>query len=333
MTYPAYKVAAVHTAPVFLEVESTVHKACDLIAEAARHGARLIVFPETFVPGFPIWCSLRAPIRNHELFRRLAAGAIRCPGPEIARLCQAAREHAMVVSLGFNEGTDTSVGCIWNSNVIIGDSGEILAHHRKIVPTFYEKLVWAAGDGAGLRVCETALGRLGMLICGENTNSLARFTLLAQGEQVHMASYPPIWPSHTPEEAGNYDLRQGIMIRAGAHAFEGKVFNIVASGYLDQATFDLLASLDVTAAGVLESSPRGVSVVIGPTGMPLSPVQQDEEGLLYADIDLSAAVELKQIHDVVGGYNRFDIFKLTVDRSRREPISFGCEADGGAEPG
>ena len=185
-TYPAYTVAAAHVAPVFLDLRRTVDKVCSLIAEAARHGAQLVVFPETFVPAFPVWCALRSPIHNHDLFCRLAAASVRVDGRELARIADQARTCGVFVSLGFNEGTSISPGCIWNANALIGENGRVLCHHRKIVPTFYEKLVWAPGDGAGLRVCETRLGQLGMLICGENTNPLARYALLAQGEQVQM---------------------------------------------------------------------------------------------------------------------------------------------------
>jgi aliphatic nitrilase len=322
LNYPAYKVAAAHAAPVFLDLEATVEKTCSLINEAAKNGAQLIVFPETYIPAFPVWCSLRAPIYNHTLFRRLAANTMKIPGPELAKIAETARACGLFVCLGFNEGTDISVGCIWNASVLIGDDGRVLCHHRKTVPTFYEKLIWAPGDGGGLQVSETRLGRLGMLICGENTNPLARFTLLAQGEQVHMSTYPPLWPSHDPSTGGNYNLKEAILIRAGAHSFEGKVFNIVASGYLDTAVRDELAALDPDAGRILDESPRGISVVTGPNGLPVSEIMQDSEGLLYADIDLATCVEPKQIHDVVGGYNRFDIFKLTVDRSANRPITF-----------
>ena len=321
-TYPAYKVAAAHVAPVFLDLEATVDKACALIEEAAKGGAELIVFPETYVPAFPVWSSLRAPIHNHDLFRRLAGASMLVPGPELARIASTARQCGVFVSLGFNEGTKASVGCIWNSNVLIGDDGAILNHHRKIVPTFYEKLTWANGDGAGLCVAETRLGRVGALICGENTNPLARFTLMAQGEQLHLSTYPPVWPSHDPKEGGNYDLANAIRIRAGAHSFEAKCFTVVASGFMDKAMRDELAKLDTEAGRILDATPRGVSMVIGPDGEPVGQSLSAEEGILYADIDLAACVEPKQIHDVVGYYNRFDIFKLTVDRSANRPITF-----------
>ena len=139
----------------------------------------MIAFPEAFVPAFPVWAALQAPIHNHDLFCALASNALRVGGPELIGIAKVAREAQVFISIGFNEGTTISSGCIWNANVLIGDDGRILCHHRKIVPTFYEKLIWAPGDGGGLRVVATRLGRLGMLICGENTNPLARYTLMA----------------------------------------------------------------------------------------------------------------------------------------------------------
>jgi aliphatic nitrilase len=318
----ASKVAVAHVAPVFLDAEKTIAKACSLIAEAARNGAAMIAFPEAYVPAFPVWSSVAAPIHNHAWFERLAAGSIRCPGPELERVASSARRHGIIVSLGFNEGTADSVGCLWNSNVLIGEDGAILAHHRKLVPTFWEKLTWANGDGAGLRVCETRLGRIGVLICGENTNPLARYALMAQGEQVHVSTYPPVWPTRDPRGGRNYDLAAAIRIRAGAHSFEAKAFNIVASGFMDDAMREGLAALGTDALQVLDASPRAVSMVIGPTGEPVSEIIADREGLLYADIDTRACVEPKQFHDVVGYYNRFDVFQLAVDRTRQRPVSF-----------
>ncbi|WP_339731481.1 carbon-nitrogen hydrolase family protein [uncultured Gimesia sp.] len=332
MTHPNFKAALAHVAPVFLDKDATVDKACSLIREAARNGSQLIVFPETYIPAFPVWCALQAPIHNHDLFCELAENSIQIDGPELAKITETARECEMFVSMGFNEGTNVSDGCIWNSNVLIDDTGNILCHHRKIVPTFYEKLVWAPGDGAGLEVCPTRLGRVGMLICGENTNPLARFTLLAQGEQVHLSTYPPVWPSHDPAVHENYDLKNAILIRAGAHSFEGKLFNLVAAGYLDQAARDLLAKRDPEAGRILDASPRGISVAIGPHGAPISEIMQEEEGILYADIDLSSCVEPKQLHDLAGGYNRFDIFQLTVDRTAQRPIRFKYRDDDTTEP-
>jgi aliphatic nitrilase len=324
--YPKFKACAVHAAPAFLDAQSSVEKACGLIAEAARAGAQLIAFPESFVPGFPLWASVQAPIRNHEFFKRLAANSLEVPGPEVSQLCAAAREREIVVSIGISERSPVSVGCLWNTNLLIGKDGELLNHHRKLVPTFYEKLIWANGDGEGLRVCDTPVGKLGMLICGENTNPLARYALIAQGEQVHVSSYPPVWPTRPANEPGRYDLASAIKIRAGAHSFEGKVFNIVSSGYLDQRTMKALDGLDHEARETLEGSPRAVSMILGPSGEIIGDTLCDQEGLLYQDIDVAQCVEPKQFHDVVGYYNRFDIFELNVTRKRLQPATFTDEA-------
>jgi nitrilase len=336
VSYPRFKAAACHVSAVFLDSAATVDKAVGLIREAARAGASLVVFPESFIPGFPVWAALRAPIYNHDFFRALAKEALRIDGEEIGRLRAAARNAGVHVSMGFTEGTDASVGCLWNSNVLIGPDGAILNLHRKLVPTFYEKLVWASGDARGLRVVPTGVGRLGMLICGENTNPLSRFALMAEGEQVHISTYPPFWPTRPPSEAGAYDLRRAIEIRAGAHAFEAKVFNIVSSAFADKAMIEAVGKGDRAIVEIMERSPRSVSMVLDPSGTPVGETLSDQEGILYADIDTALSVEPKQFHDVVGYYNRFDIFEFRVDRSKREPAHFNegaqkAEPDAAAE--
>lgn len=323
--YPSYKVAAAHVASVYGHSDKTTEKACDIIAEAARQGVRLIAFPEAFIPGYPTWATLAAPFDGDKYFAELAAQAIRVDGPELGKVRAAARANDIFVSIGFTEASSVSVGCLWNANVLIGPSGDILNHHRKLVPTFFEKLVWANGDGAGLRVSETEIGGIGMLICGENTNPLARFSLIAQGEQVHISTYPPIGVAGKVKTAGTYDLEQAIRIRAAAHSFEAKAFNIVASAYHDQSAREAIATMGPEAAEIVEASPRGVSMILGPTGALISSVLSDQEGLVTATIDLKDAVVQKRIHDVVGYYNRFDIFKLSVDRSANRPIHFPFE--------
>lgn len=322
------KIAIAHAAPVFLDLAATLDKTCSLAREAAGHGARLIVFPESYIPAFPVWCALRAPICNHDLFCRFAANSMLVPGPELAQLCAVARDCNLLLSVGINERGVQSSGCLYNSNVLIGPDGSLLNHHRKIMPTFFEKLVWAPGDGAGLRVCETACGRVGMLICGENTNPLARFTLIAQDEQIHLSTYPPAWPTHDPDKAENYDLASAIRIRAGAHSFEAKAFNVVASGFMDRAMQAQLAELGPDAARILAGSPRGISCVVAPNGKVVSPEAQNEETILYHDIDLAACIAPKQFHDLAGGYNRFDIFDLRVNRESQRPVKFSPEGMG-----
>lgn len=315
-------VCAAHVAPVYLDARATVEKACGLIADAAARGADLVAFPESFVPGFPVWPSVSPPFRNHALFERLVEESIRVPGPEVLSLAQAARQHGVIVSIGISESTDSSVGCIWNSNLIFGRDGAILNHHRKLVPTYFEKMIWASGDGAGLKVIPTDSGRLGMLICGENTNPLARYALMADGEQLHISSYPPVWPTHDPRSNDAYDLRSAIRIRAGAHSFEAKAFNVVVSSIIDDKTLEEVRSVGEEGLDILRNSPRGVSMILNPQGNVVAETDSASDELLVTEIDLSECVVPKQFHDVAGYYNRFDIFDLNVDRARRTPISF-----------
>jgi len=175
-------VAAAHVAPIFLNAKQTTEKACEIISAAGQYGIDLIVFPESFIPGFPLWAAISAPIHNHGLYTDFARESIRVPGPEILSICSAARDANIIVSMGIIESSAQSVGCLWNSKILIGTDGSIMNHHRKLVPTFFEKLIWARGDGCGLRVVESDNGKIGALICGENTNPLARFSLMAQGE-------------------------------------------------------------------------------------------------------------------------------------------------------
>lgn len=320
--FPRFKAAAVHAAPVFLDKAATTLKAISLMREAAGAGAEFIAFPETYIPAFPVWSAIWAPIENHDLFARMSQESVLIDGPEVSDIRREARRLGVFVSIGVSERSPASVGCLWNSNLIIGDDGAILVHHRKLVPTFYEKLVWAAGDGEGLRVADTRIGRLGVLICGENTNPLARYALMAQGEQVHVSCWPPIWPTRRPSNGGNFDNVAANRIRASAHSFEAKAFGIVTAGYMDRRMRDELVARDPKAAEVLDATPRAASFIIGPTGEPISETLQEEEGIAYAQIDIDRCVEPKQFHDVVGYYNRFDVFELTVRRTRQRPAHF-----------
>ena len=316
-TYPKFKVAAMHASPVFLDTRKTVDKACALIEEAANNGASMVVFPEAFIPCFPIWHSLRAPGFNHDYFRRLAAAAVHVPGPEVRRLAELAKRRDIVISMGINEGTTASIGCLWNTNILIGNDGRLLNHHRKIVPTYMEKLTWANGDGAGLRVVDTPLGRIGALICAENCNPLARHALIAQGEQVHIATYPSTWLN-----GGNMSLAEGVRIRTEAHCTEAKVFTIAASMFLTDTAKDILAEGDKELRARMDAGERNPTMIMGPSAELKAPVLRDEEGILYADIDVNDCIVQKQFHDLAGYMNRFDIFNLTVDRSTNDPVTF-----------
>ncbi len=316
------KVAAVHAAPVFLDRAATTAKAISLVREAARAGAQLIAFPETYIPAFPVWSGLWAPIENHDLFALMADQSVSPKGPEIASLRREAKTLGVCISIGISESSPASVGALWNSNIMIGHDGAILNHHRKLVPTFYEKLTWAAGDGAGLKVVDTPVGRVGQLICGENTNPLARYSLMAQAEQIHISSWPALWPTRRPGNGGNFNNVAANRIRSSAHSFEAKAFGMNTAGFMDAAMRQYLVDRDSKVADIIDRVPRAASFFVDPTGETVGDFLQDDEGIAYAEFDLARCVEPKQFHDVTGYYNRFDVFSLTVNRKRLHPVSF-----------
>ena len=316
------KLAAVHAAPVFLDRASTTAKAISIIREAARAGAQLIAFPETYIPAFPVWAALWAPIDNHDLFERMAEQSVSPAGQEIAALRREARSLGVTISMGISESSPHSVGLIWNSNILIGPDGEILNHHRKLVPTFYEKLIWAAGDGAGIRVVETPVGRVGNLICGENTNPLARYALMAQASRFTSRAGRRSGRRAGRAAAAISTMSAANRIRASAHSFEAKAFGIVTAGFLDAAMRDLLIARDKSVAEVIDGTQRAASFFVDPTGEIFGDVLQDQEGIAYAECDLRRCIEPKQFHDVVGYYNRFDVFDLKVNRKRLTPATF-----------
>lgn len=317
----SFKAAAAHLAPVYLDPVASAEKAVFAIAEAARNGAALVAFAEAFLPGFPVWAAIHAPIRSHELFARYVAASVYADGPEITAIRQAAARHDILVSIGFSERNPDSIASLWNSNLLIDRTGQVLNHHRKLVPTFFEKLVWDSGDGAGLIVSETSCGRIGALICGENTNPLSRFSLIAQGEQVHISSYPPIWPTRPPQDARNYDNRAANHIRAAGHCFEAKCFGIIVASPFDRHATEIVAQDDAELTALLDGCSRAPSFFVDPTGQLIGGTTE-EEGLIYADIDLASSIEPKRFHDVAAGYNRFDIFDLGVRRNRDLPVRF-----------
>lgn len=314
---PKSKVAAVQAAPVFLDPVATVDRACALIAEAAGNGARLVAFPEVFIAGYPYWNWLLTPIEGSVWFERLYRAAITVPGPEVDRLRAAARAHECVVVIGCNERDPKRLGTLFNTNIIIGADGQVLGRHRKLVPTWAEKLSWAGGDGSSLRVHDTPVGPLGTLACGENTNTLARFALLSEGELVHVANYIAL-----PVAPASYNMADAIRIRAAAHSFEGKLFTIVACSTVSE---EIITAMDTARPGcraLLERKSSAFSGVIDPQGNVIGAPLIDEEGIVYAEIDLNACIQPKQMHDILGGYNRFDIFDLRVDRAARAPATF-----------
>lgn len=347
MALPRLRAAICHTSPVFLSAERTTHKAINLIHQATKRSANLVVFPETYIPAFPIWSALQAPHQSHDFFFRMAQESIYVDGDEMKGIRNAAKQAGVIVNMGFSEKSRHSTATLYNSNALIDSDGTILVHHRKLMPTYFEKLTWSPGDGAGLKVAKTSFGNIGTLICGENTNPLARYALMTQAEQVHISTWPGIWPTRVrdlslAEEVGksaNYDNIAANRIRAAAHCFEAKCFGISAAGFVDTACKEIIANStsqpDVIKAQI-DATPQAPSMFLDPTGtlvpafiydetsgerQPLDYLQ-NEPGILYADLDLSLCVEGKQYHDVTGGYQRLDVFDLKVNRTRREPARF-----------
>jgi aliphatic nitrilase len=313
----SFKAAAIQAAPVFLDAQRTAHKAATLIREASARGARLIAFPEVFIPGYPYWNWITDPVTGSAWFEKLVRAAIHVPGPEIAIVCNAARETGTYVVMGVNERGPISLGVLYNTLVFIGPDGRILGKHRKLVPTWAEKLTWTGGDGSSLRVYATDLGPLGALACGENTNTLARFALLAQGELIHVASYIAL-----PVAPPDYNMAEAIQLRAAAHSFEGKLFTIVSCSTVSEEIITAMSEIRPDARTVLSRSSSAFSGVIGPDGRLVGESLIDEEGIVCADIDLNRCIQPKQMHDIVGHYNRFDIFNLQVNRRPQQPVEW-----------
>jgi len=318
---PKFKAAAVQASPVFLNVDATVDKACSIIAEASGNGASLVAFPEVFVAGYPYWNWIMTPVQGSKWYEKLYINSITVPGPEVNRICQAAKENNCHVVIGVNE-RGQSFGELYNTNLIIDNKGDLVGKHRKLVPTWAEKLTWTGGDGSSLKVYNTEIGPIGTLACGENTNTLARFTLLTQGELIHIANYISL-----PVAPPDYNMAEAIKIRAAAHSFEGKLFTIVSCSTITKEIIDIMKEDIPNAEELLTRKNSAFSGVIGPNGAVIGEPLIDDEGIVYADIDLAKCIQPKQMHDILGHYNRFDIFDLRVNTAPRKNITFSDTQD------
>lgn len=316
MDLPKFKAAAVQASPVFLNVDATVDKACNIIAEAAGNGASLVAFPEVFVAGYPYWNWIMTPVQGSKWYEKIYKNSITVPGPETERLYEAAKEHNCHIVIGVNE-RGQSFGEIYNTNLIIDNKGNLIGKHRKLVPTWAEKLTWTGGDGSSLKVYNTEIGPIGTLACGENTNTLARFTLLTQGELIHVANYISL-----PVAPPDYNMAEAIKIRAAAHSFEGKLFTVVSCSTITKEIIDIMKEDVPNADELLTRKDSAFTGFIGPNGAVIGEPLIDEEGIVYADIDLSKCIQPKQMHDILGHYNRFDIFDLRVNTAPRKNITF-----------
>lgn len=300
--YAKFKLAAVQAAPVFLDREKTTEKACGLIREAGRQGARVIGFPEAFIPGFPHWFDYRIARECKSLIAELFKNSVEIPSPVTDALCEAAREAQATVVMGLNERDPGTLGTLYNTQLFIGPEGKILGKHRKLVPTWTERLVHTGGDASTLKVFQTDTGPVGGLICGENTNSFYRLALLLQGERIHVAS----WPAFP-----NRKEQSHIEIRTRYYAFEGKCFVISSTGVFSEEMRDLLCATPEQKRELVGTG--AYSSIIGPSGEYLAGPDTGGEKILYAEADPEAIIYEKISHDLTGHYNRFDLFQLVIN--------------------
>lgn len=316
MEFKKFKAATVQTSPVFLNVEKTIDKVIAFVKEAHENGAKLIAFPEVFIAGYPYWNWIMTPVQGSKWYEELYKNSVAVNDASMQKLYKAAKDFDMNIVIGINERGD-SFGEIYNTNLIIDNHGNLIGKHRKLVPTWAEKLTWTSGDGSSLKVYNTEVGPVGTLACGENTNTLARFTLLSQGELIHIANYISL-----PVAPPDYDMAEAIKIRAAAHSFEGKLFTIVSCSTISQEIKDALRADVPNVDELLDRKSSAFSGFIGPNGAVIGQPLIDEEGIIYADIDLSKCIQPKQMHDILGHYNRFDIFDLRVNVAPTKKITF-----------
>ena len=316
---PKFRAAAVQTSPVFLNRDATIDKIEVKVKEAKDNGADLVVFPESFVPTFPVWCLFMPPVDQQPFYKRLFENSVAVPSPSFYRLQRIARENKVFLSIGICEKSTENFGTMWNSNLLFDRDGNLIGHHRKLLPTWGEKLVWSFGNGSSLNVHDTEIGRIGALICGENSNTLARYTMVAQGEQVHISIYPPCWPT-ARAKSNYYDC---LRVRTCAHAFEAKVFNICCSASIDADAIEQMSCGDPEVKAWLEDQGFATTMIVGPNGQPISDILKDnEDGIVYADCDIANEITMKGIHDIAGAYQRFDVFQLHVNKADRGPAYF-----------
>lgn len=309
------KVAIAQKSPVFMNREASVERACSIIEEAGRNGAQLVVFPEAWLAGYPYWTegwdsTLPQWAGGRILFRD---NALVVPGEDAERIGQAARKAGAYVALGCNEmDPRPEVSTIYNSLVFFAPDGSVLGRHRKLMPTFTERMFWGQGDADDLVVFDTDIGRLGGLICGEHLMTLARAAMIAQGEDIHVAVFPGAFELHTgprleePEKFGcfwgHFEVR--------AHAFEAGAFVVSGCAVLNDA--DVAA--DFPHKGKMNIGyANGGSEVIAPLGIALAGPTYGE-AMVYAELEAWMIKATKAIVDTMGHYARPDVLKLLVRR-------------------
>jgi nitrilase len=300
------RVAAVQAAPIYLNLNQSLEKAQALIGDAAGRGAKLVVFPETWLPGYPAWldCCRDVALWDHAptkaVFTRMMENSVVVPGPVTDALAATAREHQVVLSMGVQERIleGPGRGTRYNTMLTFDADGTLLNRHRKIMPTYTERLIWGQGDGSSLKAVNTAAGRLGGLICWEHWMPLARHVLHASGEDIHIAAWP--------------QMREMYLVASRHYAFEGRCF--VIAGAAIMTARDLPTELEPVEAFQRSSEAfvlNGGSAIIGPDGTLLAGPVFEIETILTADLDLGQIAAESLTLDVTGHYSRPDLFEVT----------------------
>jgi nitrilase len=309
--YPVVKVAAVQAASVFLDRAGSTEKACRLIREAGRKGARVIAFPEGFIPAHPVWYH-HHPATGKEANRlatELFKNAVEIPGADVDALCAAARDANAYVVVGVCEKLPQTLGTMFNTQIFIGPEGKLIGKHQKFMPTVGERLVHMGGFGDTFGAFQTEFGPMSALICGENSNPLAVFALTAEGTRIHVMS----WPNHFPTSGD--PMRNRVSVDSQAFAQMSKAYVISACGTVDE---DMIRKLRVGPEGeafLRNADCCGGSVIVAPNSRVIAGPLGAEEGILYAECNLELGVLTKLRHDFAGHYNRPDIFQLHVNRA------------------
>jgi len=303
--------AIIQRSPVFLDLAASVDKAIALTEEAARNGARLITFGETWLPGYPAWLDHCSDVAlwdhkpSKEVFARLRQNSVVVPSVETKRLAQLAGDHKLTLILGVNERVETGPGngTLYNSLLTFDSEGGLVNHHRKLMPTYTERLVWGNGDGTGLTSVATAAGRVGGLICWEHWMPLARQALHIAGEQIHIAVWPTVHEMH--------------QVSSRHYAFEARCFVLAAGLVMRVKDLPPEFAAPISLADKPESFLlRGGSAIIGPNGRYIVEPCFDQETTIIAQLDLSAVDEERMTLDVSGHYNRPDIVDFQVRQSK-----------------
>jgi len=317
-----FKVAAVQAAPSFLNVAEGIERAVRFIEEAAATGAKIVVFPETWLPGYPNHIWLGPVAWQMQFVGRYFDNSIEAGSLEDQTIAKAARDNNIQVSLGLSERAG---GSLYIAQWHYGEDGELIQRRRKLKPTHVERTVYGEGDGSDLIVNDTGLGRIGQLACWEHLQPLSKYAMYSQNEQIHCAA----WPNLKLYEGGAYALGHQVNNAASQiYAVEGSCFVIAACGLVSKEQQDMLCEGDSQKEALCPVG-GGYAKIYAPDGQSIGNELSDtEEGLVYADIDLSMIAYAKAAADPAGHYSRPDVTRLMFNSKPQRPVMAFDETSG-----